>query len=146
MEGDRGQSGRLVSLPHTGWGTGHEQAEKEPTMGRRRKKGNGGHPEPGQRWGPGRGFHLENLLLHELQPPQHPGQGQCPLAGRAFFAPPQLQVRLGSGSAGPARALATGRHLVYLSEHMPRHNRGGELERRQIKLPSLLGPLHRPPT
>lgn len=40
--------------------------------------------------------HLKDLFFYLLQPPQHPGQGQCPLAGGRqggeIFSPTQLQV------------------------------------------------------
>lgn len=76
-------------------------------------------------------FHLENLFFHLLQPPQHPRKGQRSLAGRRqgaeIFWPTQLQVRLGPGPPWPARTLATSRHLLELSEHLPHQKHRGEL-------------------
>ena len=85
-------------------------------MGRGRRGGKEGTPKHRQRRGTEQGFHLENPVLHLLQPPQHPGKGQRSLAGRGQSRraswPTQLQVRLGSGSPGSARALAISRHLL----------------------------------
>lgn len=87
--------------------------EKHP----RHRQGRGrAKSRAGQRQGEERGFHLENLFLHLLQPPQHAREGQRSRAGGRqagkVFWPAQLQVRLGSGSPGPGWTLATSRHLL----------------------------------
>ena len=95
---------------------GEEQSEEEPTLGRRGGGRQASQIQAGQRQGEERGFHLENLFLHLLQPPQHPREGQRSRAGGRqagkVFRPAQLQVRLGSGSPGPGWTLATSRHLL----------------------------------
>lgn len=103
---------------------------QEPTRGRGGKEGRKA-PQTQAEAGPRAGFHLQNLVLHLLQPPQHPRKRQSSLAGgrpaSRGFRPTQLQVRLGSGSPGPAWAPAARRHLLQLSEHVPCHNHRGEL-------------------
>lgn len=110
------QGGSQLSLsltPHRGEGKQGVNGERRIPPGRSgERKAPQTQAEEGQR----ARHHLENLVLHLLQPPQHPGEGQCSLAGRRqgsrMVQPPQLQVRLGSGSPGPARALAASRHLL----------------------------------
>lgn len=98
--------------------------------------GEAGQKATGRGWGGASGtFHLENLFLYLLQPPQHPRKGQCSLAGRRqggeVFWATQLQVRLGPGSPGSARTLTPSRHLLELSEHLSRDKHRGELGERE---------------
>ena len=122
---DRGRA-KTRAGQKQGIDTGRAEAGHRHGQGRGRAK-----TQAGQRQGEERGFHLENLFLHLLQPPQHPREGQRSRAGGRqageVFWPTQLQVRLGSGSPGPGWTLTTSRHLLYLSEHVSCHNHGGEL-------------------
>lgn len=114
-----GKSSQRRNPPWAGGAGGKEGIPdaSRAEAGQRHGQGTGrAKTRPGQRQGEERGFHLENLFLHLLQPPQHPRESQRSRAGGRqageVFWPAQLQVRLGSGSPGPGWTLATSRHLL----------------------------------
>lgn len=84
---------RLVSSHTNRWkmGGGEGPEGKGPTLGWMRSRQDRTRAQVDREEG-----HLKNFFFYLLQPPQHPGQSLCPLAGARqggeIFDPTQLQV------------------------------------------------------